>query len=105
MARVTHCHAPHLHFMQVRRMTMTYLKRYQCLYLGCIQEVLYRRLVLVQFRAYQPGPATICVSSTLMTNDTLPYATASADPEIEIAKLYDLIVSRYYGILMEFKAS
>ena len=45
----------------------------------------------VQFRSEQPGPDTICVASTVMTNDTLPYATVSADPGIEIAKQYDLI--------------
>ena len=43
----------------------------------------------------QPEAVPLHVANTMMTNDTLPYVVISADPGIEIAQRYDLVIPRY----------
>ena len=49
-----------------------------------------------QFRAErkQPETATIHVSNTLMSNDSMPYVVIFAYPGIEIAQQYDFVILR-----------
>ena len=49
-----------------------------------------------QFRAErkQPETATIHVTNTMMSNDSMPYVVISAYPGIEIAQQYDFVILR-----------